>query len=584
MIDDPMFPLTLSLRNCPGGYALLLGSGISQAAGIPTGWEIVLDLITKIAALRKEDCSSKPEEWYQAAFGAEPRYDDLLAKLAYTQEERMLLLREYFEPTEAERAEGRKLPTPAHLAIAQLVAQGNIRVIITTNFDRLMEQALEEVGITPQVVYTTEMIQGMLPLVHAKCTLIKLHGDYLDTRLKNTPEELATYDKPVNALLDQIFDEYGLIVCGWSATWDVALRNALLRCPTRRFTLYWATRGQGGPAAQDLVRHRQAVSVGITSADDFFSRLEEKMRALADLQRVHPLTVATAAEVIKRYLSVSSNPIRLDEIIQEETERLYTEFSSSRFPIQDADLNGEKLLQRLRAYEAGCEKLLAMFVVGGAWAKADQTSPWVHSLNRLANFSMFLGGNAWLINLRRYPALLLLYAAGLAGIARNNYSVLAALLLQVMIREEDSSPVGVALDTLHLLSIDAGRGLPGRKGQWTPLSEHIQEALRPALRSLLPDDQSYVDTFDKLEFLKALVHMDLSKQYPKSENPPYGCYTWRHGPKMWEELGREVGRDKESWGPLQAGLFGGSLERYMQASEALRKKQEPFIAQMLHFR
>ncbi|HEY7419380.1 MAG TPA: hypothetical protein VH593_29635, partial [Ktedonobacteraceae bacterium] len=76
----------------------------------------------------------------------------------------------------------------------------------------------------------------------------------------------------------------------------------------------------------------------------------------------------------------------------------------------------------------------------------------------------------------------------------------------------------------------------------------------------------------------------LSKQYPKSENSPYGCYTWRHGLKMWEELGREVGRDKESWGPLQAGLFGGSLERYMQASEALRKKQEPFIAQMLHFR
>src|ERR1022692_4844100 len=55
---------------------------------------------------------------------------------------RMQLLRGYFEPSEQEREEGRKLPTAAHRAIAQLIAKGYVQVVVTTNFDQLLEQAL----------------------------------------------------------------------------------------------------------------------------------------------------------------------------------------------------------------------------------------------------------------------------------------------------------------------------------------------------------------------------------------------------------------------------------------------------------
>ena len=51
---DPALKLATSLHSNPGAYALLLGSGVSNAAGIPTGWEIVLDRIAKIAAVQKE--------------------------------------------------------------------------------------------------------------------------------------------------------------------------------------------------------------------------------------------------------------------------------------------------------------------------------------------------------------------------------------------------------------------------------------------------------------------------------------------------------------------------------------------------
>jgi hypothetical protein len=40
--------LTFSVRNNPGQYALLLGSGTSTEAGMPTGWAVVSSLIKPI--------------------------------------------------------------------------------------------------------------------------------------------------------------------------------------------------------------------------------------------------------------------------------------------------------------------------------------------------------------------------------------------------------------------------------------------------------------------------------------------------------------------------------------------------------
>jgi hypothetical protein len=215
---EPLTSLGFSVYSGKGVYALLLGSGLSRAAQIPTGWEVTLELIRQIAAIEGADCGAVPEEWYLKKFGKEPDYSDLLGSLALTPAERTNALASYFEATPAEREEGKKVPTAAHRAIAQMVGKGYFRVIVTTNFDRLMEQALEAEGINPTVISTSDMMKGAIPLTHSGCTVIKVHGDYRDVRLRNTSEELATYDADLNKLLDQVFDEYGLILCGWSAT------------------------------------------------------------------------------------------------------------------------------------------------------------------------------------------------------------------------------------------------------------------------------------------------------------------------------------------------------------------------------
>ena len=149
-----------------GVYALLVGSGVSKAAGIPTGWEIVLDLLAKLAETTDDSPDPDLELWYREKYGKAPDYSDILGQLAKRPAERQQLLRPYFEPNDQERDEGLKQPTAAHRAIANLVKQGFVRVIITTNFDRLMESALEEVGVVPTVLSTPDQVKGAPPLIH----------------------------------------------------------------------------------------------------------------------------------------------------------------------------------------------------------------------------------------------------------------------------------------------------------------------------------------------------------------------------------------------------------------------------------
>ena len=85
---DPLLSLAFSMQTNKGVYALLLGSGISRAAKIPTGWEVVLELIRKLALLSGEDCEPVPENWYSNKFGHAPDYSVLLDRVAKTSADR----------------------------------------------------------------------------------------------------------------------------------------------------------------------------------------------------------------------------------------------------------------------------------------------------------------------------------------------------------------------------------------------------------------------------------------------------------------------------------------------------------------
>lgn len=72
---DPAIMLATGVHAQPGVYALLLGSGVSSGAGIPTGWGVVKELIRRAAAAQAPDypdaairAADDPEAW-RAAHG-----------------------------------------------------------------------------------------------------------------------------------------------------------------------------------------------------------------------------------------------------------------------------------------------------------------------------------------------------------------------------------------------------------------------------------------------------------------------------------------------------------------------------------
>jgi hypothetical protein len=166
-VIDPLLSLAFSMHSQKGVYALLLGSGISSSAGIPTGWDILKGLASRLAAIQGEDPKPDPEAWYKQKYGEELDYSRLIGELASTPSERQQLLRGYFEPSEEDVQQNVKIPTAAHHAIASLVKAGLVRVILTTNFDRLMERAIEQAGVTPTVISSPDAVLGALPLQHS---------------------------------------------------------------------------------------------------------------------------------------------------------------------------------------------------------------------------------------------------------------------------------------------------------------------------------------------------------------------------------------------------------------------------------
>jgi len=556
---DPINTLAFSMCANKGVYALLLGSGVSRAARIPTGWEITLELVRKLAALQKENCEPDPASWFRAKAGKEPDYSDLLDMVARTPAERQQLLRSYWEPTEDEREEGAKLPTKAHRAIADLVKLGYVRVLLTTNFDRLMEVALQDVGIQPTVLSSPDHIDGAMPLIHTACTIIKIHGDYLDTRIKNTPEELASYPEQFNRLLDRVFDEFGLIVSGWSADWDVALKAAIARAPSRRFSMFWASRGEPSEKAKDLIARRGAMQIPVTDADTFFGSLTEQVKALEEFSRPHPLSTEAAVATLKKYLSESKYRIAHHDLVDREIDRVTRAIEDGGFDLNSRDTTGPAILNRLEKYEAVMTTLRSMGFVAGRWSDAEQVGPWMAAITRLAHKRADNGISIW-VELQCYPATLLLYALGLGAVVSERWSALGTVLSAHVLREhgEDKRVVDLVPIWALLRRSDVMKLLPDRERQYTPLNNHIEELLWKELGASFPSRSAFELAFDKLEILFALTYAAPGLENGDRYWTLPGAYGWRetNRTRVVAGLRRELESAEDASPMVAYGLVG----------------------------
>jgi len=528
---DPIVNLAFSMHTTKKLYALLLGSGISKAVGIPTGQEVRNDLARR---LKDGTGVEVPDN---------VGYDQLLHELGKTPSDRNSILRSYFEPSLKELEDNEKVATPTHDAIADLIIGGYISVVLTTNFDRLLEESLLKKGKRPDVIRSEDMLKGATPLRHSEITIIQLHGDYRDNRMLNTPKELSKYSKAKEKLLETILEEFGLIVCGWSARWDTALRNAILRVKSRRYSTYWIEPHDLSPEANELIKHRSGNVIKL-EGEAFFRELKENVSALEGTHREHPLTVALAIERVKKWIPHESKQIELEDLITETGESAYQQFVT---PIPDkkviGDLNEKKLYQwYLEHYCSTCEIPLNI-VTTLCWYGKGQA---VGTVKNIAERWAELPSERYRYNHdpRRIPALLLIYTCGVAAIQRSEWQYLHAIYnSRIYTDHHEKHILNVVRKHTALDEQDIGRSYDVDRSSMV-----VRNFLRPFFSSMIPQDHVFHNCFDLLELIIAMLSLHQHSGWISHNlmgpyyNESSGSHPWSYIVEFWIS-GARLGND-----------------------------------------
>ena len=570
LTENHLTRLSFSMYENPGVYALLIGSGVSRAAEIPTGWEITLDLIRRVALVQGEKEQTDWVAWYRKKNDKEPNYSELVSELGLSPDERRSILHGYIEQSAGNHQEGRKLPTQAHYAIADLVQAGFVRVIITTNFDRLLENALREKEIEPTVVASVDSLKGAEPLVHSNCYLLKLHGDYKDARILNTDADLSNYPQEYDDLLDRIFDEYGLLVCGWSGEGDHALCEAITRNPSRRYSMFWTALKEPDVPAKELIAHRNGHLITIKDADSFFVEIRDCIETLAQTHRQNSQSIDLLVENTKRYIAKPEHRIQLDKLLTSETRSLLEKLESADLPTEGS-CNAEEIQRQVGIYEASVEPLALMVGVLGRWGGNEEYRTVIDIVRSiLRHADQKKSGLISFLSLRSYPAVLLAAAYGLGVVSARRWGVLHRLFSEP-IGNSHTLGNGRLVEKLFLYSWEGGgdylwNNLEGLTDRMTPLSDHLCDLFTQWSESFLgivPNSEELYEMWEVIGSLTYLERYTLEDIQAVRSNPQRDFVTMPVGRSIWNRrndiLKLIQGHDlKESL--LKAGFGKGQSE------------------------
>jgi hypothetical protein len=308
MTLDPIVSFSVAVAEAPGSYAFFLGSGVSRDAGVPTGGQVFWRAVGELYRLEKKTEETPDQEalaeWLKETERDGLNYSGLLELIAPDQATRRDYLAKHFEGRE---------PGPTHERLAQLVEQGYIRVFITTNFDRLLENALKARGIEPVVISSAAELRSAPRREHAPCYVLKPHGDYLQETIRNTPGELEKLEPGITKELREIFERFGIVVLGYSGS-DEAIA-ATLRSRRSRYGLYWVARSKLGEGAEKIVEVTGGRVIKRDGAAEFLADLQRRLEVF----KSHP-SGHTPVEVHDEVLALirSGDNVGLAEVMRRE--------------------------------------------------------------------------------------------------------------------------------------------------------------------------------------------------------------------------------------------------------------------------
>lgn len=579
---EKLTTLALSVYSNKGAYILLLGSGISRSAHIPTGWEVESCLIERIAATQGIFNEEDWHQWYINQYGKEANYSDLLGQMVNTSTERVRLMQGFFEPTDEERNIGWKVPTKAHRAIAQLMSEGYIKVVITTNFDRLLETSLEEIGVHPQVIRNESDWNTATPIIHSKePTIIKINGDYLDCQFRNTSEELDDYPQSLKEHLHSIFVDFGLITCGWSAKWDKGLIDIIMTSRQSRYTSFFTEIGTFSEELQKLAETRDGELMHITGADQMFMSLQDQVLALEKVNvsknMSHDLFIAR----VKKYLSSENYAIDFADLVESMGQKAYDTIQEHAH--YNFSLSVSAFQQYIQIHKEAVAPLIETFILTARWGKTEHIALFKDVLIRLClrpfeNGRMETGKTSYIHAL----AVETLFNA--IGVACVKYKRFAELEDILSIKIPPFNILGT--HSCKLLSIvgmthweySLWNALL-QQNYYYPRSMFFKDILSLFFKDVFYAESEYENYFYIWEQLLSLSYVAHGCCFMDHEYFPTGHFIRAAAVYRHRELGEntycrffdEANELQDEWEPLKQGMFGGSYKDYKRLYDNAQK-------------
>jgi energy-coupling factor transporter ATP-binding protein EcfA2 len=109
-----------------------------------------------------------------------------------------------------------KEPGPGYIYLASLVLAGRFRILLTTNFDDLIHDALFRYADFKPLVSSFDSQVANIRLDSPRPKIIKLHGDFLYDNIRNTSRETERLGPNMEEKLRASCRERGLIVIGYA--------------------------------------------------------------------------------------------------------------------------------------------------------------------------------------------------------------------------------------------------------------------------------------------------------------------------------------------------------------------------------
>jgi len=259
-----------------------------------------------------------------------------------------------------------------------------------------------------------------------------------------------------------------------------------------------------------------------------------------------------------------ARPIEVAELLTGEANRVRAMLDGENLL---TDWSAQELHARVNRYEDTSADLVRMFALAGRWAPPLHKSLWRPALERVANPAPVISFVEDWEMLRRYPALRVLYAGGVAAVAAEKWDFLKCILIDVKVRMRDH--LFPAVFVLHAPGTfnDGEQQLPGRSP--APLADRLAQTLRESLRDQFPGEDEYDAALDRFEAFLALVHADDRPDH-MSGWCPLGRLAYRSR-NVFVTIQEESKAAGSNWPPLRAGLFDGDLERFNKAFGRVRE-------------